>query len=68
MHLKGDQSTSRAMNRRLILDLLRAEGPKSRADIADKTHIEIFGANVSNGVASSPDVKIRLVYLSTPTQ
>lgn len=37
MHLKGDQSTSRAMNRRLILDLLRAEGPKSRADIAVAT-------------------------------
>jgi predicted NBD/HSP70 family sugar kinase len=32
--LKGDQSTARAMNRRLILNLLRQEGPRSRADIA----------------------------------
>jgi predicted NBD/HSP70 family sugar kinase len=35
--LKGDQSTARAMNRRLILDLLRQEGPRSRADIASIT-------------------------------
>jgi predicted NBD/HSP70 family sugar kinase len=35
--LKGDQSTSRAMNRRLILNLLRREGPRSRADIATTT-------------------------------
>ncbi|KEA09091.1 ROK family transcriptional regulator [Agrobacterium rhizogenes] len=37
MKLKGDQSTSRAMNRRLILNLLRQEGPKSRAEIATIT-------------------------------
>ncbi|MFS8112603.1 ROK family transcriptional regulator [Rhizobium jaguaris] len=37
MKLKGDQSTSRAMNRRLILNLLRREGPKSRAEIATIT-------------------------------
>src|SRR5438093_11778931 len=37
VRLKGDQSTSRAMNRRLILNLLRADGPKSRADIAVAT-------------------------------
>lgn len=35
--LKGDQSTARAMNRRLILNLLRQEGPRSRADIASVT-------------------------------
>ncbi|MDX3925226.1 MAG: ROK family transcriptional regulator [Shinella sp.] len=35
--LKGDQSTARAMNRRLILNLLRQEGPHSRADIAAAT-------------------------------
>ncbi|WP_174247555.1 ROK family transcriptional regulator [Methylocapsa sp. S129] len=37
MRLKGDPSTSRAMNRRLILNLLRADGPRSRADIAIAT-------------------------------
>jgi hypothetical protein len=37
MKLKGDQSTSRAMNRRLILNLLRREGPRSRAEIATTT-------------------------------
>lgn len=37
LRLKGDQSTSRALNRRLILNLLRADGPKSRADIAVAT-------------------------------
>lgn len=37
MKLKGDQSTARAMNRRLILNLLRQEGPKSRAEIAITT-------------------------------
>ncbi|MDL2398229.1 ROK family transcriptional regulator [Rhizobium mayense] len=37
MKLKGDQSTSRALNRRLILNLLRREGPKSRAEIATVT-------------------------------
>ncbi|RVN14788.1 winged helix-turn-helix transcriptional regulator, partial [Sinorhizobium meliloti] len=34
---KGDQSTTRAMNRRLILNLLRREGAKSRAEIAAAT-------------------------------
>ena len=34
MKLKGDQTTARAMNRRLILNLLRREGPRSRADLA----------------------------------
>jgi predicted NBD/HSP70 family sugar kinase len=37
MKLKGDPSTSRAINRRLILNLLRQEGPKSRAEIATIT-------------------------------
>ncbi|MDK4741071.1 ROK family protein [Rhizobium sp. CNPSo 3464] len=37
MKLKGDQSTARALNRRLILNLLRMEGPRSRADIATIT-------------------------------
>ncbi|MDE1992930.1 MAG: ROK family protein [Rhizobiaceae bacterium] len=37
MKLKGDQSTSRAMNRRLILNLLRREGARSRAEIATIT-------------------------------
>lgn len=37
MKLKGDQSTSRALNRRLILNLLRQEGPRSRAEIATIT-------------------------------
>lgn len=34
MKLKGDQSTSRALNRRLVLDQLRRNGPLSRAAIA----------------------------------
>ncbi|TGQ69483.1 ROK family protein [Mesorhizobium sp. M00.F.Ca.ET.186.01.1.1] len=34
MKLKGDQQTSRAINRRLILNLLRREGAISRAEIA----------------------------------
>ncbi|MES2435767.1 MAG: ROK family transcriptional regulator [Pseudomonadota bacterium] len=34
MKLKGDQQTSRAMNRRLILNMLRRSGPTSRAEIA----------------------------------
>ncbi|WP_411036542.1 ROK family protein [Shinella sp. BYT-45] len=37
MKIKGDQSTTRAMNRRLILNLLRREGMKSRAEIAAAT-------------------------------
>ena len=37
MGLKGDQGTSRALNRRLVLDLLRRDGPKSRAEIASMT-------------------------------
>jgi predicted NBD/HSP70 family sugar kinase len=37
MKLKGDPSTSRAINRRLILNLLRQEGPKSRAELATMT-------------------------------
>jgi predicted NBD/HSP70 family sugar kinase len=35
--VKGDQSTSRAMNRRLVLNLLRRDGPRSRAEIAVAT-------------------------------
>lgn len=34
MKLKGDQQTSRSINRRLILNLLRREGAISRAEIA----------------------------------
>lgn len=34
MRLKGDQSTARALNRRLVLNELRREGPLSRAAIA----------------------------------
>ncbi len=34
MGLKGDQSTARALNRRLVLNQLRREGPLSRAAIA----------------------------------
>ena len=37
MRIKGDQGTARAMNRRLILNLLRREGPKSRAELAVST-------------------------------
>jgi predicted NBD/HSP70 family sugar kinase len=33
MALKGDPSTSRALNRRLVLDQLRRNGPMSRTDI-----------------------------------
>ncbi len=39
MKLKGDQTTARAMNRRLILNLLRQEGPKSRAELATVTRL-----------------------------
>lgn len=35
--MKGDASTSRAMNRRLILNLLRNRGPISRAELASET-------------------------------
>lgn len=37
MTLKGDQSTTRALNRRLILNCLRREGGLSRVEIAAKT-------------------------------
>jgi len=37
MKLKGDQQTSRSINRRLILNLLRREGAISRAEIAAVT-------------------------------
>jgi predicted NBD/HSP70 family sugar kinase len=37
--LRGDQSTSRAINRRLILNLLRANGPMSRAELATISHL-----------------------------
>ncbi len=37
MKLKGDQTTSRALNRRLILNILRQHGPKSRAELATVT-------------------------------
>jgi predicted NBD/HSP70 family sugar kinase len=35
--LKGNASTSRALNRRLVLNLLRNRGPISRADLASMT-------------------------------
>jgi predicted NBD/HSP70 family sugar kinase len=34
VNLKGDPTTTRALNRRLILNLLRQEGPRSRAELA----------------------------------
>ena len=34
MRLKGDQGTARALNRRLVLNQLRHDGPLSRAAIA----------------------------------
>jgi DNA-binding Lrp family transcriptional regulator len=34
---KGYQATARAMNRRLILNLLRQRGPKNRAELAIAT-------------------------------
>lgn len=34
---KGDQGTVRALNRRLILRLLREQGPASRSDLAERT-------------------------------
>lgn len=37
MALKGDQSTTRALNRRLVLNLLRREGGLSRGEIAGRT-------------------------------
>ncbi|ESX90841.1 ROK family protein [Mesorhizobium sp. M0830] len=37
MALKGDQRTTRAMNRRLILNLLRRDGGLSRGEIAART-------------------------------
>ena len=37
MRLKGDSSTSRAMNRRLVLDQLRRNGPMSRAALTAET-------------------------------
>lgn len=56
MKLKGDPSTSRALNRRMILDLLRREGPRSRADIATVTGLSaaavgfVVGDLVDEGV------------------
>ncbi|PBB84520.1 ROK family transcriptional regulator [Mesorhizobium sp. WSM3876] len=37
MKLKGDQQTSRALNRRLILNMIRADGPMSRAEMATRS-------------------------------
>lgn len=37
MATKGDQGTVRALNRRLILRLLREQGPASRTDLAERT-------------------------------
>jgi predicted NBD/HSP70 family sugar kinase len=37
MKLKGDQSTTRALNRRLVLNALRSEGERSRVEIAGMT-------------------------------
>ncbi|KRB55194.1 ROK family transcriptional regulator [Rhizobium sp. Root708] len=39
MKLKGDPTTARALNRRLILNLLRQDGPKSRAELAIITRL-----------------------------
>ena len=56
MKTKGDQSTARAMNRRLILNLLRQDGPRSRADIASVTGLSpaavtfVVGDLVEEGV------------------
>jgi predicted NBD/HSP70 family sugar kinase len=43
--VKGDQQTSRALNRRLVLNLLRREAPKSRAELAAGTGLS--GATVT---------------------
>jgi predicted NBD/HSP70 family sugar kinase len=45
MAVKVDQSTARAMNRRLVLNLLRSRGPMSRAEIA--TSIGLSPATVT---------------------
>jgi len=37
MKLKGDQSTTGALNRRLVLNALRSEGERSRVEIAGMT-------------------------------
>jgi predicted NBD/HSP70 family sugar kinase len=37
MPAKGDQGTVRALNRRLLLRLLREQGPTSRTDLADQS-------------------------------
>ena len=39
MKLKGDQSTTRALNRRLILNLLKNEGEMSRVEIAARSSL-----------------------------
>jgi predicted NBD/HSP70 family sugar kinase/biotin operon repressor len=49
MNVKVDQSTARAMNRRLVLNLLRSRGPMSRAEIA--TSIGLSPATVTFVVA-----------------
>lgn len=38
--LKGDQTTARAMNGRLILNLLRQEEPKSGSELATITQLK----------------------------
>lgn len=58
MKLKGDQTTARAMNRRLILNLLRQEGPKSRAELATITQLSpaavtfVVGDLVEEGIVT----------------
>lgn len=39
MRLKGDSSMSRAMNRRLVLDQLRRNGPSSRSELTVQTSL-----------------------------
>jgi predicted NBD/HSP70 family sugar kinase len=49
MRLKGDQSTTRALNRRLVLDFLHREGGMSRTALTDKTALS--PASISGVVA-----------------
>lgn len=64
MSLKGDQSTTRAMNRRLILNLLRSNGPMSRAEIA--TTIGLSPATVTFVVADLIAENLLLEGKSSP--
>ena len=64
MAVKGDQGTVRALNRRLILRLLREDGPVSRSDLAGRTGLSngavtrIVGELIDDGLLLEQSVGV----------